>query len=273
MIVKKSALLALCCCVYLLAPAQDLNGFWKGSLSMRGCFPQNNIELQVKLDGDAARGDSYHYQDIDNYVKKDFSGRFDRANKRLLLQEGAVTTYHIPFRCVICVKQFDLAYSRNGNIETLSGNWDGSILNTGDSCSGGSIILTRVKVSAFKEIPEIKVDTGTIRLDFYDNAEIDGDSITVRVNNITVLSHQRLSAKALTTHIRVDLNNPFQEVEMIAENLGSIPPNTAILIITTGEKQHRLWLNSSETKSARVRFVYEGLKNRLKEEPAFSLNN
>ena len=133
---------------------------------MVGCFPKNNIELQIRMDGVSAKGDSYHYQDIDNYVKKNFLGNYDQELKKLLVQEGMVTTYHIPFRCVICVKEFELFYSRNENVETLKGQWSGHVLNTGSTCSGGSIILTRIKESAFKEIPEIPVDTGTIRLDF-----------------------------------------------------------------------------------------------------------
>src|SRR5258705_12831858 len=236
---------------------QDISGYWKGNLSMRGCFPENNIELQINSKGNLVAGDSYHYQDIDNYVKKNFRGSFDRTSKRLTLQEGTVTTYHIPQRCVICVKNFDLIYSRDGKVETLKGYWSGNVLNSTLSCDGGNIILTRIKESAFKEIPEIKVDTGTIRLDFYDNAEIDGDSITVKVDNNVVLSHQRLSAKPLTAFIKIDPQNTFHEVEMIAENLGSIPPNTAVLIVTAGEQRHRLSLNSTDVKSAKVRFVYE----------------
>lgn len=239
------------------AGAQDLNGFWKGSFSMHGCFPNNNIELQITIKNGIATGDSYHYQDIDNYVKKKFQGSYDPVNKTLSLQEGVVTTYHIPHRCVICVKKFSLVYSREGNMEILRGHWGGNVLNSVADCGIGPIILTRIKESAFKEIPEIKVDTGTIRLDFYDNAEIDGDSITIKVNNQVVLTHQKLSAKPLTTFVQVSLNTTFHEVEMIAENLGSIPPNTAVLIITAGEQQHRLWLSSTETKTARVRLVYE----------------
>ena len=224
---------------------------------MRGCFPENNIELQINSKGNIVTGDSYHYQDIDNYVKKNFNGSFDRTTKKLTVQEGIVTTYHIPQRCVICVKNFELTYSREGKVETLKGQWSGNVLNTLQSCDGGSIILTRIRESAFKEIPEIKVDTGTIRLDFYDNAQIDGDSITVLVDKQVVLTHQRLSAKPLTTYVKIDLNNTFHEIEMVAENLGSIPPNTAILIITAGKNRHSLSLSSSETKSARVRIVYD----------------
>jgi hypothetical protein len=241
-----------------LLTAQNLNGFWKGTLSMQGCFPDNNIELQISLKDKIASGDSYHYQDVNNYVKKKLGGSYNAAVKKLNLREGLVTTYHIPGRCVICVKNFELVYSRNGSVETLSGYWSGNVLHTAISCEGGSIVLTRIAESAFKEIPEIKVDTGSIRLDFYDNAQVDGDSITVLVDKRVVLAHQRLSAKPITTYIRIDLENIFHEVEMMAENLGSIPPNTAILIISAGEKRYLLSLTSSESKSAMVRFVYNG---------------
>lgn len=258
MVLKKAAAILLWTGLCSAAVhAQNLNGFWKGTFAMRGCFPNNNIELQINISNGVATGDSYHYQDIDNYVKKKFRGVYDAERKKLSLREGMVVTYHIPHRCVICVKDFDLVYSREGNIETLKGQWGGNVLNSTADCGIGPIILTRIKESAFKEIPEIKVDTGTIRLDFYDNAVVDGDSISVKVNNRLVISHQRLTAKPITTHLLVDINNAFHEIEMIADNLGSISPNTALLIITAGEHQYRLFLSSSETKNARVRFVYE----------------
>ncbi|MBD0286546.1 MAG: hypothetical protein ICV79_14130, partial [Flavisolibacter sp.] len=45
--------------------------------------------------------------------------------------------------------------------------------------------------------------------------------------------------------------------ELVAENLGSIPPNTALLIVTAGTKQYKLSLSSTEQKSAMVRFIYD----------------
>ena len=67
---------------------QDVSGYWKGTLSMRGCFPENNIELQINAKGNIVAGDSYHYQDIDNYVKKSFRGSYDRASKNLLFRKA-----------------------------------------------------------------------------------------------------------------------------------------------------------------------------------------
>jgi hypothetical protein len=238
--------------------AQDLNGFWSGRLSMPGgCFGVNNIELQLHVRGNSVFGDSYHYENVNYYVKKKLTGTYDSATKKLILHEEYVTTYHIPTTCTICIKNFYLSYSKEGKVETLSGNWDGKIMNTGMDCSVGPIVLSRIKESAFKEIPEISVDTGTIRLDFYDNATIDGDSITVTVNRNVVVSHQLLSARPITTYVTVDLNNIFFEIEMIAENLGTIPPNTALLIVTAGTKKYQLFLTSTKTKSAMIRIVYD----------------
>jgi hypothetical protein len=227
-----------------------------------GCFPVNNIELQIHITGTEVYGDSYHYLDIDNYVKKNFTGVYYPAEKKIVLQEQVVTTFKIRPECRVCIKKYELSYSRDGNIETLSGGWTGVIQASNLSCEAGNIVLSRIKESAFKEIPEVAVDTGRLRLDFYDNNQIDGDSITVKVNGRVILSNQLLAAKPITTYVAIDLQNKFQEVEMIAVNEGSIPPNTALLIVTAGEHRYQLFLSSTETKSARVRFVYDETKRR-----------
>lgn len=258
-IVKKCVIIAVwvCGCVFI-STAQDISGFWKGALTMTGgCFPVNNIEIQVGPRGEILAGDSYHYLDINNYIKKNMKGSFDQSTGKLTLQELVVTTYHIPQRCVICIKKYELYYSKNGDVETLSGTWSGYIMNTNGNCGTGTITLTRIKESAFKEIPEIKVDTGKIKLEFYDNAVVDGDIISVVVNNQVVLSGQKLTVKPIVHYLQVDPQNNFYEVEMVAENLGDIPPNTALLVVTAGDQKYKLFLSSTEQKSAYVRFVYE----------------
>jgi hypothetical protein len=241
-----------------LVDAQDISGVWKGTLTMQnGCFSVNYIELQINLNGAVATGNSYHYLDVNNYVKKKFKGLYDASLKTITLHEGFVTGFNIPPTCTICIKNYVLTYSHEGDQEFLSGGWDGKEIKTGVDCVMGQITLSRVKESAFKDMPEIKVDTGEIRLDFYDNGTIDGDTISIMVNKQVVLSHQRLTAKPITTYIKMDPGIRFQEVEMIAENLGTIPPNTALLIITVKEKRYKLQLASAKDKSARVSFVYD----------------
>ncbi|TCJ19057.1 hypothetical protein EPD60_01170 [Flaviaesturariibacter flavus] len=258
----KRLLLILFCVARLVCGAQgpNLNGVWKGTLTQNtgGCFPKYYIELQINTGhGDTLLGASYHYSDITNYVKKKFLGTWYASTQKLYLREGAVQTFRIPPDCIPCIKNYTLSYYRTGNLEILQGEWAGKVMNTDANCQPGELKLTRVSESAFKEIPELEVDTGMVRLDFYDNAEVDGDSITVRVNGKTILSNKKLNTTPITTYVHIDLKENFQEIEMVAENLGRIPPNTALLIVTQGKQRFKLFLTSTEQKSAKVRFIYD----------------
>ena len=166
-------------------------------------------------------------------------------------------TFHIPQDCTPCIRYFTLAYSKQDKEEMLSGEWGGVVMNGTLSCTPGKIVLHKIIESDFNHIKEIKVDTGTLRLDFYDNGEIDGDSVSVTVNDVAVVSHRRLGIKPVSVDVKVSLDDPEQEVTMIGENLGTIPPNTALLIVTAGKKRYQLFLASNGKKNAQVRFVYE----------------
>lgn len=238
--------------------AQELNGIWKGTLTQSpgGCFPQYHLELQIRIVGKKVSGVCYHYSDTRNYVKKAFEGDYHPNTKSITIREQNILAFHIPDDCTPCVKTYDLWYAAS-NSETLSGDWQGKVLTTGASCQPGHITLSREKESAFENIQEIGVDTGNIRLDFYDNGEIDNDSISVLVNNKVVLSNEKLGLKPVTLNIRMEPTREIQEVVMRAENEGSIPPNTALLIVTTSRRRFQLHLKSTTQKHAAVRFFYE----------------
>ncbi len=255
----------------LFSGAQDLNGIWKGKLVMEpgGCFPVYNIELQVKITGTRVSGTSYHYSDTSNYVKEEFDGVYDSVSKILMINENKVATFHIPADCTPCIKKYTLTFHTDGREEQLRGSWTGKTLDKNTDCPPGSIVMTRIQKSAFKpDLPrkladrnnelvrEIFVDTGTIRLDFYDNGEIDGDTISVYVNNVAVVSNQMLSLKPITTYVTIDLSQQQQEVIMVGENLGSIPPNTALMIVNAGGQRYQLYLISDEKKNPLIRFIY-----------------
>ena len=104
-------------------------------------------------------------------------------------------------------------------------------------------------------VKTIKISERTFRLDFYDNGEIDGDSISVFYNGKLVLSHQRLSDKPLSITLPIDKNADENIVTMYAENLGTIPPNTAVMIVRDGSKVYEVRLESDLKKSASVIFI------------------
>jgi hypothetical protein len=98
----------------------------------------------------------------------------------------------------------------------------------------------------------LEVESDSLRLSFYDNGEIDGDSISVFVNNQIALSHQGLDARAFNLFLRLDSTREINEVSMFAENLGRIPPNTALMVLTDGKNRYEVFMSSSLTENATI---------------------
>ena len=104
-------------------------------------------------------------------------------------------------------------------------------------------------------IKTIEVKSRNIRLDIFDNGEIDGDSISLFFNGELIMAHKKLTEKPITVNIRLDENIPFNELEMYADNLGSIPPNTAVMTITDGTSKHYVRVTSDLKKSGVIQFI------------------
>ncbi|MET0635022.1 MAG: hypothetical protein ABWZ25_03275 [Chitinophagaceae bacterium] len=100
---------------------------------------------------------------------------------------------------------------------------------------------------------EIAVNSKKISIDFYDNGEIDGDSVSVFFNDQLLAFSQRLSSSSIHFDLELDSTRAVNELTMFADNLGSIPPNTALMIVTDGDKQYEIRLSSSLQKSATLR--------------------
>jgi hypothetical protein len=262
----------------LFAKSQDINGIWKGTLVMApgGCFPVYNIEMQMQVAGSRIVGTVYHFSDSLNYVKENFEGVYKKDSNTLSIQETGIITFRLKEECVPCIKTYALTYHKGtGPEEQIRGAWStagGKATDGKTACDPGSIILIRFDKPTFKPEPilpptltkrkaelvkEIRVDTGNIKIDFYDNGQIDGDTISVYVNNMPAVSHKHLSAKPVSINVKIDLLRTEQEVIMVGENLGTIPPNTALMIINAGDKRYQLYLTSDESKNAMVRFIYE----------------
>ena len=99
---------------------------------------------------------------------------------------------------------------------------------------------------------EYEIESDSVRLSFYDNGEIDGDSISVFVNNNLILSHQALAAKAFNLYLLLDSTREVNEISMFAENLGRIPPNTALMVLTDGKNRYEVFMSSSLTENATI---------------------
>jgi hypothetical protein len=100
---------------------------------------------------------------------------------------------------------------------------------------------------------DIEIEGDSIRISFYDNGDIDGDSISVFLNKTPVLAKHVLNDRALNIFLALDSNKEINELGMLAENLGKIPPNTALMVIIDGVNRHEVYLSSSLTQNANIR--------------------
>jgi hypothetical protein len=95
----------------------------------------------------------------------------------------------------------------------------------------------------------------SIELRFYDNAEIDGDSIAVFLNGHLLKEHILLAEQAYIMKLSVNDLQQDNELVMVAENLGTIPPNTSLMVAVVGDKKYEAHLESTMGSSALVRLV------------------
>ncbi len=101
------------------------------------------------------------------------------------------------------------------------------------------------------------VDAQDVTIEFFDNGQIDGDTISVYHNNRVVVDRKRLGYSPITMQVHIDEKSPNYEFIAVAENLGNVPPNTALVIISSGSKHYEINITSDEQRNAKILLQYQ----------------
>jgi hypothetical protein len=104
-------------------------------------------------------------------------------------------------------------------------------------------------------LKKIQVENKTIKVDLYDNGDIDGDSVSLFYNSKLLLSKKRLTDKAISFNLNIEEESDSNDLIMYAENLGTIPPNTALMVVTDGKNRYEIRITSDLEKSGKIQFV------------------
>lgn len=100
----------------------------------------------------------------------------------------------------------------------------------------------------------LEVTDDSVRVDVYDNAVLDYDTISVFFNKKLVSYKQLLQVKEpIRFYVHVNDDETKNDLVMYAENLGLIPPNSAIMIITDSGHRYEVSLTSDYQKNAAIR--------------------
>jgi len=104
-----------------------------------------------------------------------------------------------------------------------------------------------------KDTKSITVKSSKIKIDLYDDGDIDNDIVSVYFNKELVVDKKSLTANAHSFTLNLEPGK-INELVLFADNLGNIPPNTALMIITDGVTRHEVRLSADLKNNASVRF-------------------
>jgi hypothetical protein len=107
-----------------------------------------------------------------------------------------------------------------------------------------------------KLVKKINTTSNKLSIDLYDNGTIDNDTIIVYDNKQLLVNKKRLSYKAI--HIDLNFSNTITEHEIIivAHNMGSVPPNTALLVLKDEFTRQEYYITSTNKMNAKLLIQY-----------------
>ena len=104
-------------------------------------------------------------------------------------------------------------------------------------------------------IQSVFYKSDSLVLTLYDNGEVDGDTVSVLMNGKVIMPMVGLSTKAVRKTIQITKDMPDSILLiMYAENLGSIPPNTGLLVVHDGEDVYEIRFSGDMQKNAAIVF-------------------
>jgi hypothetical protein len=174
-----------------------------------------------------------------------------------------------------CYTFAKLKYSSDKQFDYLSGLWQGTL--TGSYCADAWVTLRRekkklpdsilsltsskvpiapqIQISKNKKLEDaystrekLVIDTietkySEITLEIDDNAEYDKDTVNILLNGKLIAKDIELKSRPKI--IRLQIEDKYNTLEIVAQNLGEIPPNTSYLKIIDADKQIGISTRSS----------------------------
>lgn len=114
--------------------------------------------------------------------------------------------------------------------------------------------LSKLNQRSLQVLQTIEFTGPTLKVDIYDNGQVDGDVISIFLNDKLLLPPKMLTADPISLVINAEDQREYYDLIMYAESMGKIPPNTALMIVTTSTSRYEINITSTELSSGVVRF-------------------
>ena len=158
----------------------------------------------------------------------------------------------------VAIKKTKASTQKESTIKEKDANKEKALVN-----NNGQIIIQKevIKIAAAAEIKNRQIETiqtveiahDSLVLTLYDNGTVDGDTVSVLINGKVVWPRVGLLATATNKTIHLESSDGDSlVVVMYAENLGSIAPNTGLLVVRDGDKNYEIRFSGDLQKNSAI---------------------
>lgn len=271
-----------CNIVYVNGQSNSLNGNWysTGTVSVQGVTNSYLGELKLQVKGIRVTG-TFNYYFRDSLFSNKVTGIYQLNSKYLTLNPIPIilhgsTSTKLGAECKM-TGLFQLKVAKLNSV--LSGYFqpdpnfkytcpniefdfersdeESSLFASKRDTLDPVVVITQRQFEkrAKDYFKQIDISTKNIDIELYDNGEIDNDSVSVFFNNKLILKKTMLTHVPIKLSFPVNDNLPYNEISMFANNVGTISPNTATMIVIDGDQRYELELNSDFKKTATIKLM------------------
>jgi len=260
--------------------AQDITGSWEGNYQ-KNIFMATPSKLVVELSlsrDSVLNGATHLYYPRGQYEHYKITGIYHSYDSTLRFSEDTVIALHLGDMLEKCMGLYRVKLSVSDTAMRLDGTWrdkdrrflhcpttgvwlvkkltkkDLRILVPGDSLIEPADTNLRRAGDIQSIIEVVPQEKDSIKIEVYDNGIIDNDSISLYFNDSVLVRKHMIDIKPLTYYISIDKKTPINKIRLAAESLGSIPPCTALMVITTRKTRYEVDLSSDFNRNAVVEF-------------------
>jgi len=262
--------------IFLLASmhldAQDMTGKWVGNYhyNFLSSIP-DKLVVEIYIHNDSVvSGTSHLYHGRDKYEHYTIHGVYHKDDSTIYFKEDSTIGVQLAFGASNVLGNYTMKLTVKDTMMYLNGRWKEN--NEGLGLMNCKVWLVKplppkpklqdgetaqyvkdeklnraVNVQKLIEIDQTEKDS--IKIMLVDNGQIDGDVVSVYMNDSVLLSNLSLTGKSQVFWVSVSKDMPTCRIAMIAESQGSIPPCTARMTVVTKKKFYDVDI-SSDAKSS-----------------------
>ena|SRR5436190_13892238 len=272
--ISRSLFVTLFSIIQLFLFAQDISGVWVGNYkpSFFSATPEKLI-VEISIYNDSLiTGASHLYYKHQQYEHYKIYGVYKKKESTLYFSEDSTIAVKLGPMDENCLGNYTMKLSATGNLLEMTGRWEDNSVSIFQCPPSGVWLEKKVdkNIKQTKSVPNDKglerrsdiqslveissTEKDSILIELYDNGIVDNDSASIYLDDSLLLFKQFVSGKPISLYVSLDKQKPISKLKLIAENLGSIPPCTVLMLIKTKKKRYEVNLSSNFNSNAVVEF-------------------